>query len=410
MRIKLKLHKYTNEILLLGLLLNSTLISILIREIINIFFTGLDINGSFIELFIIVIPLIKYLLKIMKIGMTKVHFWLISIPLLFFCHAGFIARIPHMLLIDGLIKFYSRVILIAFLFYEIEDMKEFENSLKPYIVLSILITVIRIFVTPSASNFYFTYTYAIIIPTLLCVVLAYNGQKKYMLCFFFLTVGIFVYGARGGLLCIGVTWILLSILNFTNRSGFIKNLILVSAVIVVIITKDALIPMLARYFEGSRFLDFILGNIVDNTRSRIWELEIEAFLDNPFAIRGLFSDRMFLGNVNKGLTRLIGSYSHNFIFELIYEFGAFGIIIISCFIFLIMRMFLRAKRKMNIEEINIMILVMAFFIGKLSISSSYLIDRASGCILGILLVSNGICRHNFDYKMSNGKFYKINAH
>ncbi len=399
MKIVLKYQKYTNECVLLGLLLNSTLISILIKEVVSIFSSRVTLNNSILELGIIAIPLLKYVYKLMMVGINKVHIWLMVVPLLLFLHAALIADIPNALLMDGMIKFYSRVVLIAFLFYEIEDMRDFEDSLKPYVILSILLTSIRIFVTPSESNFYFTYTYAIIIPVLLCVVLAYNGQKKYILYALVLSVGIFVFGARGGLLCIGVVWLLLSVLYFTDRKGIVRNLFLFFIAIVVIIARDVLVQLLVKYFENSRIVNFAVGNITDNSRSIMWKSEIEVFLSDPFTIRGLFSDRLYLGDINSGITRLIGSYSHNFIFELLYEFGIIGIIAAVYFIFLMVRMFLRAKKTMNTSEINIMILMMAYFIGKLSISSSYLIDRASGCVLGILLVFNGIRRYGTDYKM-----------
>ena len=212
---------------------------------------------------------------------------------------------------------------------------------------------------------------------------------------------IILFGSRGAMLPLIVylmMWFFIS-RGESKWKAFGKKLtILVISCVVLffIITSIDLITVyindffLDRLNYYSRSLMRFINGDVGNASSRIdlWKPMWKYLRENAYLPLGLYADR-----------ELVGTYSHNFIIEIISNFGMFGIGAVLYLFFQTVRFF-----KICTEECEKMFLCvfMSYSITRLMLSSSFWMERYFWIYLSLLVV--GIRKYKTDYKVCNGVF------
>ena len=150
-----------------------------------------------------------------------------------------------------------------------------------------------------------------------------------------------------------------------------------SFILLTIIFFKKIIEMIYAIFLNvgvkSRTMSLFLNNKVDYSSGRedIYSILLEKIKNNPIIGTGLGGDRL-----------IIGGYAHNFLLEIITNFGIFigGILATLMFLFLIKSLLISDKRKYNM-------IIIWFSMGfvHLMVSSSYLTDIKFWIFAGLMI-------------------------
>jgi len=190
---------------------------------------------------------------------------------------------------------------------------------------------------------------------------------------------ILTVGSRGAILCF-LVFGALRISRFYFKFTY-KNVVLYmlsfSFILSAIIFFKKIIEMIYAIFLNvgvkSRTMSLFLNNKVDYSSGRedIYSILLEKIKNNPIIGTGLGGDRL-----------IIGGYAHNFLLEIITNFGIFigGILATLMFLFLIKSLLISDKRKYNM-------IIIWFSMGfvHLMVSSSYLTDIKFWIFAGLMI-------------------------
>ena len=146
-------------------------------------------------------------------------------------------------------------------------------------------------------------------------------------------VSVILLGSRGPTICI-LMMILFYILrkNIESKQKLLRIIYLILILSIIVLFFDNIInylnSILLKYNLNSRFIDRIINNNFSEGSGReyIWSVTIQKIIDRPFGY-GFMGSRSFLGNI------IYAGYPHNFILEIISDYGVFfGSIIVIIFI------------------------------------------------------------------------------
>ncbi|EGP5231410.1 hypothetical protein EFL25_13315 [Enterococcus faecium] len=189
---------------------------------------------------------------------------------------------------------------------------------------------------------------------------------------------IILYGSRGAMACIAIY-----ILIYIYRSLFFhkKKLQAFSVItfsLLLFLMRDNLIHLLLSITTKLGIYSRTLTTIASGTfttslgREDIYSQVLSSFMNNPFKIRGINADYA-----------LTGIYSHNFILELLYEFGSIlGVIIV---LLIIITILLTLHNKGNGDKTHISLLLISIWVPYLLISSTIWVTPFFWLFLGIFL-------------------------
>ena len=271
------------------------------------------------------------------------------------------------------------------------------GSLKrilPYCVLLMLPYCFLVLTSNSINHTdnteYFPISYSIIIQVSLLFLF---GARKIS----FLVVGlagavvVLFAGARGALVCIAVS-VLMYIAYSLKTSRFVYKFfmiaLLVGIVAFLIANLNQLLGFLYDILPTSRTLSYFTKSeiAIDNSRQLIYHNIIYALQNDPFAYRGLLSDRIVGGDVFAvGLGA--GTYAHNFILEVLYQNGVVlgSVILIGIAVAIIKAFHLAARKAPDGEAIKVLIVLFSCSIIQLLYSNSYLICYPFWCLIGYIV-------------------------
>ncbi len=207
-------------------------------------------------------------------------------------------------------------------------------------------------------------------------------KKKNIYDFIFSLTGIImilIRGSRGPVLVIGVFLIikfLFSQYNTTKKILYLFSLLLI--VSLAIIYKENILELMINILEKfniySRSLVYFLSNNTESLQERqlISNIIIKKIIDfNPLGY-GVFSDRVFLQG--------IGPYTHNFVLEILLDFGW---IIGSLVLYTIGLLIFNAFKNKNWS--NLVVIFVSYVFVELMFTNSYLVLSYFWIMLGILL-------------------------
>lgn len=200
-----------------------------------------------------------------------------------------------------------------------------------------------------------------IFPSNILIYYLFNNKLKKMhkLCAIILFIAnffiILAVGSRGAL--INIMFFLLYMIFFEQKNKVRKYIFCLSTIIVFLIimaySKEitvALSQISSKIGLNSRTLNLLLSNNInhDSGRRELWAIVLSEICVSPFSIRGINADYL-----------LIGIYSHNFIIELLYEFGI--LLGVPFIIYIIYAIFKTVISKNNYYTNLLKILLFNFF-------------------------------------------------
>lgn len=318
--------------------------------------------------------------------------WIISLAYFSILLISLILCEPiEIFLARGIIYFIMNVFCIILLFKKISDIDFFIDNLKKYIPISVLYTILELISWSDANDYDMRYTYAIAVPLLISLLRVRENRSLMVKTINSLLVVMYLYtifrcGSRAGVLYFIIALFMLFIYEKKDKK-IIALTIITMFVLVLYIFRYQVLAFMMLKFPASRTIGLLNDGLFfyDASRFDYYRPLIKSVLNNPFTIRGLYSDRIFMGNLKgeTGLENLWGCYSHNVYLEILYQFGFFAVPVLIVFTCLILRTIFKAKEDAKLQKIVIIFFPSTIF--QLMVSSSYLISASSGILVGITI-------------------------
>lgn len=182
----------------------------------------------------------------------------------------------------------------------------------------------------------------------------------------------------GILASMAVVYYCIRLHNISLKQMLTSALLLIMFIISAPLIIEVLGDVLAGMGMESRTLEMLTNNELfsTSTRDSIYESSIYFITHNLYNIQGLFADRYLLR-----LTDSWMAYPHNFILELMIDFGALFGGIISLIIFIL---YFWQLRKANLEKRTVIGVLATIVIIRLMVSSSFMIEGLFYTIIGLL--------------------------
>ena len=348
------------------------------------------INFNFIGKITIIILSTYYILHIMlnKIYLVSEWAFYFSVWGLVMCTALICASSYSDLIAETAFEGVTHILIPIVLISGLDNFYELLNASKKYVVIGIFYCALQMLLPTSSNVSYFTFSHATLIVSTLSLALALYGEKKYIFFFAIYFVTSFLFGGRVSLLCYLVELALFSILNFKDRKTFFYFVLAISGVAILSVYYDQIIQLIASIFPSNRLVAFLTGQKVDNSRSIMNGTLIAEVIRSPFKVRGILSDRIRIAtlfNLSEN-ARLSAWYCHNVIVEILYDFGIWGFFLLVYIVVVTIKDYIYiAYDKKDISAVIWMLTIISFSM-KLMVSSSYLIDFATGTFIGMLLL------------------------
>ncbi len=312
---------------------------------------------------------------------------LIWIP---FVMASFLLEPQIEILLPRASIYYAlNVLCVSVLLCKIDDFNYLIECIKKYVFLAVIYSIVQLI---SNSNSYsMFYSYAIAVPSMFCLTRIIRGEKKEKLYIIPFALFLFVNiksGSRGTILCY-VLLLILDLLCFSKNKKKIRYTIIICAIVgLTLAFWDQIITAMINIFPDSRNIRLLANGLAlyDSGRADYYDRLISELLNNPLAIRGLYSDRLLITNYSDNLEILWGSYAHNIFLEMIFQLGVLGIILAGILLVGSYRLIKFMKRESEESLKTFVEITLAFSYGQLMVSSSYLIAPSFGALLGLLIL------------------------
>lgn len=252
--------------------------------------------------------------------------------------------------------------------------KYFTITSKVIVISGLLTYILRLILKSSYEGEYMVFAYNILFGTIFCFYDYFQNRKVFsLLLAISASIVILVGGARGPVVCIGAYLLLYIIFNGIKNKARILSIAAILTVIIVYVSSNliTLAVKLNVFLIGlgihSRTIGKILkDDLLDSSgRDSITEVLITYIKANPFFGHGMFGDRVI---TLQSLGR--GSYAHNFIIEVLTQYGViFGFIALGTFFLII---FGALFRRQDLLYKNLVLLFIPPGLIKLMVSGSYL--------------------------------------
>ncbi len=284
---------------------------------------------------------------------------------------------------SNIMLFLSRCVLSIIVFSAQLDIHNLTDYLKKYSFYLVLLYVVMNmvnFTVYGQSTSYMNNAYMALVPTSLLYVDSMEKKKTVRLLFaVFASLLVVVSGSRGAAICmIGVIGLYHILSGKMTVKKFAVVLVVVSASIVLILNLESILMALSGLFAkmgiSTRLIDLVNGK-----ENGIYQLsgrdDIYLGAVSEFGIfgSGLFYDRLLRS----------GGYVHNFIIEVILNYGYFiGIAILLFLLVKILRSVSILRRDPRLDVWAAIIIVIMCI--KYMVSDSYLISQDFWLLMGII--------------------------
>lgn len=136
-----------------------------------------------------------------------------------------------------------------------------------------------------------------------------------------------------------------------------------------------------------RFINGDMGNTT--SRTDLWKPILKNLRDNIYFPLGLYADR-----------ELVGTYSHNFIIEIVSNFGMFGLVVILYLGFQTVKFLITCKDEREKMFLSVFI---SYSVSRLMFSSSFWTEQYFWIYIALLVI--GIC----NYRIGNNVRHRMPA-
>lgn len=203
---------------------------------------------------------------------------------------------------------------------------------------------------------------------------------------------ILFYGNRSALLISCICLLVQFLFYRKKKPRIVRYLEFIGiAFLAVILLSGDILTFLSGGLEkmgvSSRTLTLLLTGIEsatdNNGRSIIWENSRNAIVQNPWLGYGIGGDRNLYLLGTKYISRLGGVYAHNFIYEILLDFGVIGGSVFLLFILEICVKILRSKTQIELKRLFFILIISTSL--KLFFSSSIWNDLDAFICLGLAM-------------------------
>ncbi len=362
-------------------------------------------NGQGLEIIRNFIYILVLLFVIVHIYMERSFRWDLLFILLIFPFQAFITLLitPKIAPVFSffILYYFSRDFVGYYLFSRLGNMEVFKINRTLILLVSICYSIMTIS-QGFRSDSYMLSSYNLIIPT--CILLIY-GMKEFKIIYLFggsiSCLTILLYGARGAVFCVGVGVILFLFKYIVDRKINLKKMILIlimsSAILWLIVNLEQILKKILEITNSRTIRLLLTGNIISgNGRTELYNAFKEEIAGNPFKYRGILADRVLAAKMmNQPISR--GTYAHNIIYEILYEYGLILGFLVLLFIFICLGCCI--YKIIKIENEDLLILFIAIFPAgfcSLFFSGSYLTTHYFWMLMGLT------------YNILLGSFAKMN--
>lgn len=371
----------------ISLALMASYVILTIQYLILIYFNLLGTSlGSAIQLsskVIVAITFIYALPSVLKRSLVKfIEVYFIA-TFIYLIHYTIFPE-NRVFLINLLFSFFF-ISLPAFIYsFSIKDLKVLKEIMKKtsriIFVVGFMIGVLAFSGVATVGSYSMTLSYYLLLPSIIYLdELMDDFSLKKLLIVFTAILIIISLGSRGPVFCIGVFIFLKFIKIFKKLSykNLLKYISIFSSGIIGFVFIDNILILLSKFLLTfgirSRSISLFLGDkIYLSGRENLYELVIKEIMNKPVMGIGIAGDRRVLG----------GGYVHNFLIEII---ANFGIIVGSFLVIILVLMILKVIIKKNQTKYNIAIIWISLGFISLIFSGSYITDMQFWIFLGILI-------------------------
>ena len=159
-------------------------------------------------------------------------------------------------------------------------------------------------------------------------------------------------------------------------------------VVLAISFDDILYHLSVLTGRRSYVLETLIQGNFGTSRGVIYDFVLEEIKSNPLKIRGFYSDRVALRLFLDEKT-VLGVYPHNFILEVLYQFGIWVIPFLLFLLYRFIRVFKYCCLKNDDGVRGMTVISTAYAVGQLAFSGSYLTTASFALFVGILVSVNG---------------------
>ena len=234
---------------------------------------------------------------------------------------------------------------------------------------------------------YMSVAYNVMLPFMILYFTSREGRRRLATALWVgILVGFLAGGCRGAVLTAVVLvalWELKKMMPL-NVKKFLGLLVLVIIAAIILLNVQQILLNIDGFFENrgytSRLLEKYFGRSADGDLLHMSDrVKLYMNIMSNFTItgHGLFADRLALN----------GQYAHNFIFEIIYQFGyLMGIPLLFCFVLLLCYVGAKVKRSGDPFRVFIWFSFVVYLCTKMMFSASYITDRMFWLYSGLCVV------------------------
>lgn len=301
----------------------------------------------------------------------------------------------------SLLNYFTLVFGTCILVKEIKNTKVFIDCSTKYIYFCLLYSVVVILTQSKQvfSPYSMTFSFNCFFPLGLSLILGFFGKKRINIAYAIIILAVnMAIGSRSiviyTVMIVGGIYLYLS----RNKYYVLKLILGIFTVYFVFDYKKITSwvgTYLLQFFPTSRTIELLSNGkiFVLSGREVYFDIIEKSLKNNPFAIHGLLTDRIIIGN-SIGHTTYITEYPHNIFLEVFYQHGIIlGLLFFIVLLLIVVKSIIVAikQRDGGKWDIALFIIVVSFAVSQLLVSNSYIISISFGLLIGtsLCLINHG---------------------
>lgn len=289
---------------------------------------------------------------------------------------------------------YGNLVVLSCLFTTLDSFSDYLKAHIPYIFLSMLLSALQILCFAKTGKYSMQYSYYTVPIAIICLC-----QAKHNFVYYFplgiIIITDLVCGSRGCFLCFIIAFLFIELMSGLNAKKIITSSILNIVLILIALNLSSVAKLALHILPNSRTLNYLSeGKLYLAGRDKYYKQLIGEIVNSKYTIHGLYSDRFFMAKYFSRTTMedIYGSYSHNIIVEILFQFGWIGIPLLIFLLLRLMKSFLLVKRCKDEAQKTVWICFVSYAIGQLLVSSSYLTALSFGALVGVCMLIDKVQR------------------
>lgn len=247
------------------------------------------------------------------------------------------------------------------------------------LILAIIVFCGNLFIYHSTPSDYMSFAYMMLTPIILCFFKGWNNNRFHFLLAIIAAFILFIVGCRGAVVTLALYFALILIRFYmqgeTRRKRQWVKLMLLLALIVIAVYADTILNWIGLGLQGIGFTSRTVAKLLSGNGAFIesegrWSIWSQAIRGIGFFGQGLFGDRTVIIDEYGHAT-----YAHNFLLEIIVDFGAIiGILFAIYFLYAVLKAVRIAVISKNHSLIKLTFAMISVLFAKHMISTSFLIS------------------------------------